>query len=256
MKTYQDIYYTKDNDSARALDIYIPDGAVESIFMYIHGGGLDHGNKRDAADVVSNYLTDRGIAYVSIEYRMYPNAKYPDFINDAAEAVKYIITKKDEYFGGCDKLYVGGSSAGGYLSMMLCFDERYLGGVGLDNSYIAGYFHDAGQPTAHFRTLAERGIDSRRLIVDETSPMYHVGTADSYPPMRFVVSDNDMKGRYEQTMLMLSVLSSFGYESYDHIVMNGTHCAYVKRVDESGDSVLGQMIYSFIESVKNGTIGK
>ncbi len=37
-----------------------------------------------------------------------------------------------------------------------------------------------------------------------------------------IVSNNDMKGRYEQTMLMLTPLSHFGYTGYDHRVMHGT----------------------------------
>ena len=42
--------------------------------------------------------------------------------------------------------------------------------------------------------------------------------------MRFIVSDNDMKGRYEQTMLMLATLAHFEYTDYDHILMHGKHC--------------------------------
>ena len=248
MKTKLDIYYTNDLDKARTLDIYLPDGKPEAIFLYMHGGGLDHGDKDRLGKEIGEYLTARGIAFVTINYRMYPDAKYPDFIYDGAAAIRFTKDNADEIFGGCDRLFVGGSSAGGYLSMMLCFDKRYLASVGLDNSAIAGYFHDAGQPTAHFRVLSEFGHDGRRLIVDETSPMFYVGLEESYPPMRFIVSDNDMKNRYEQTMLMLSTLKHFGYTGFDHIVMHGGHCHYCRERDENGDIKLGGMIYSFISS--------
>ena len=248
MRSYLDLYYTKDNDAARTLDIYLPEGAPEAIFLYIHGGGLDHGSKKRSADVISKYLVDRGVAFVTIDYRMYPDAKYPDYIRDAASAIAYVKKNKDEIFDGCDKLFVGGSSAGGYISMMLCFDKRYLAEVGLDNSDIAGYLHDAGQPTAHFRVLQERGIDPRRVIVDETCPMYYVGLEKSYPRMRFIVSDNDMKSRYEQTMLMLSTMNHFEYTDFDHIVMHGKHCEYCSRCDEEGNSRLGKLIVDFINA--------
>ena len=245
MKKIEDIAYGN-LDSANKLNLYLPDDATSSVFVYFHGGGLEHGDKK-SADVFAPYLISRGIAVVSANYRMYPNAAYPDFICDAAEAVAWANKYMKEEIG-CDKLYVGGSSAGGYLSMMLCFDKKYLASVGLDNSAIAGYFHDAGQPTAHFKVLQNKGIDKRRIIVDETAPLYFVGLEEDYPRMRFIVSDNDMKNRYEQTMLMMSTLKHFEFEKYDHVVMHGKHCAYCKAVDENGESVLGKMILDFIQA--------
>ena len=132
--------------------------------------------------------------------------------------------------------------------MMLCFDSKYLAEVGLDNSRIAGYFHDAGQPTAHFKVLQNQGIDKRRIIVDETAPLYYVGLESDYPRMRFIVSDNDMKNRYEQTMLMMSTLKHFEFEKYDHVVMHGKHCAYCKDTDENGVPILAGLIADFVEN--------
>ena len=246
MKRIEDIVYGN-FDSANKLNLYLPDDATSSAFVYFHGGGLEHGDKK-SADVFAPYLTSRGIAVVSANYRMYPNAAYPDFICDAAQAVAWTNEYMRKELGG-ERLYIGGSSAGGYLSMMLCFDKRYLESVGLDNSKVAGYFHDAGQPTAHFNVLKYADIDPRRIIVDETAPLYYVGLEKEYPPMRFVVSDNDMKNRYEQTMLMLSTLSHFGYQNFDHIVMHGKHCEYCNKLDNGGESVFGQMIYNFIKKL-------
>ena len=246
MREFKNIAYG--NDSAQKLDVYLPDGDVKGIFLYFHGGGLECGDK-SCASIFAPYLTDRKIAVVSANYRMYPSNKYPDFIFDAAEAVAWANKYMREELK-CDKLYVGGSSAGGYLSMMLCFDKKYLASVGLDNSVISGYFHDAGQPTAHFNVLKYSGVDPRRVIIDETSALYYVGLEKEYPKMRFIVSDNDMKSRYEQTMLMLSTLDHFGYKGFDHVVMHGTHCHYCEKCDENGDGVLGKMVFDFIKSLE------
>ena len=243
MKKLEDIKYAA-KDASQELDIYLPDTPASCVFVYFHGGGLEAGDKK-SAHKMAEYLTSHSIAVISANYRMYPHAEYPTFIYDAAEAVAFAHRYMKEQLN-CTDLYVGGSSAGGYLSMMLCFDCRYLSSVGLDNSYISGYYHDAGQPTAHFNVLKHKGVDPRRIIVDETSPLYYVGIEKEYPPMRFAVSDNDMKNRYEQTMLMLSTLSHFGYEGYDHIVINGKHCEYCHKTDEHGESIFGRMIYEFI----------
>ena len=246
MKKIENIPYGNAHQR-QILDIYLPDGDVKAAFLYFHGGGLAKGDK-SAADVFSAYLTDRNIAVFSANYRLYPEAKYPEFICDAAKAAAFAYSYITENLS-CDKLFMGGSSAGGYLTMMLCFDPKYLTEAGLEPSRVSGYFHDAGQPTAHFNVLKERGIDPRRVIVDESAPLFHIGTQESYPPMRFIVSDNDMKNRPEQTALVAGTMKHFGYEDFDCITMHGTHCAYCYAKDENGVTVFGPMIYDFIQRV-------
>ena len=126
--------------------------------------------------------------------------------------------------------------------MMLCFDKRYLSAVGMRPEDIAGYIHDAGQPTSHFNVLKELGRDCRRVIVDETAPIFFVGLEDSYPPMRFIVSEDDMFARYEQTVLMIKTLEHFGHKNNVSLtVMPGTHNNYVGKPD------FAEIIISFIE---------
>ena len=69
-----------------------------------------------------------------------------------------------------------------------------------------------------------------------------------YAPMLFVVSDNDMENRYEQTMLMLSTLRHFKYDQSKIAlkVMSGTHCHYVDRYENG----LGSLVYEFIMAQK------
>ena len=160
MKKTENIPYASDSPE-QLLDLYLPEGPVHDVFVYFHGGGMEQGDKYRSA-IFAPWLTDRGVALISANYRMYPRAVYPDFIRDAAKATAWAEAWLRENADGA-RLFVGGSSAGGYLSMMLCFDRRYLADVGMDNSRIAGYFHDAGQPTAHFNVLAYSGIDGRRV---------------------------------------------------------------------------------------------
>lgn len=243
MKITENIPYGPLADQQLA-DVYLPEGETKAVFVYFHGGGLEAGSRKDCK-VFASYLTARGVAIVSVEYRMYPDARYPAFIEDAATSVAWAQSHMPTLCG-CEHIYVGGSSAGAYLSMMLCFDSKYLTQVGVSPESIRGYFHDAGQPTAHFNVLKHTGIDPRRVIVDETAVLYHVGKEDSYPRMRFIVSDHDMAGRYEQTMLMLATLRHFGFENFDHIVMQGTHCHYCRMLDENGESVFGKMLCNFL----------
>ena len=238
MKIKKDIIYA----GTQLLNVYLPDDeSYSSVFVYFHGGGIESGDK-SSADVLATYLTEHSTAVVSANYRMYPDHSYPDFLYDAAAAVRWA---KDNM--NTNTIYVGGSSAGGYISMMLCFDKKYYEGAGIKPSDIAGYVHDAGQPTAHFNVLKYKEIDPRRVIIDESAPIYHVGLSEEYPRMLFIVSDNDMQNRYEQTILMVSTLKHFGHEENVSLkLMHGNHCSYVNQVDNDNDSILGKIIYSFI----------
>ena len=244
MIEFENITYNKHN---QVLDIYTPEGEIKSTFVYFHGGGLKNGDK-GVALAFAPYLTERGIAVVSANYRMYPNAKFPDFLEDAAEAVAWVFNDK-QFLGETKNIFVGGSSAGGYISMMLMFDKHYLAKHGIKPTDISGFIHDSGQPTSHFNVLSERGIDSRRVIIDETAPLYFIGTEETYPPMLFLVADNDMKNRYEQTILTLSTLKHFGYDEskIEYFLMHGKHCEHVKKLDEDGNSVFGKLILDYIE---------
>lgn len=245
MISYYDLEYKDD----LYLDLHLPESGSFDLFIYFHGGGLCSGSRK-GHEVFIESLAKRNIATASVEYRMYPEAKFPDFIEDGADAVRWLKDNISNW-GKCNRMFVGGSSAGGYISMMLCFDNRFLQAVGLEPTDIDGYIHDAGQPTSHFNVLKEYGKDNRRVIVDETAPMYFVGTRDNYSPMLFIVSDNDLFGRYEQTMLMINVLNHFGHRENVFLnVQNGEHCEYVCKKDEKGEGVFANLIIPFIDSVR------
>ena len=232
------------------LDLYLPDGECFDVFVFFHGGGIEKGSRAEATRFASD-LADQGVCVVSADYRMYPDAKYPDFIEDAAEAVAYVREHIEEY-GRCRRLIVGGSSAGAYLSMMLCFDGRYLGAHGIDPIEIDGWVHGAGQPTAHFRVLKEHGEDPKRLIVDERAPLYFVGRVERYSPILFLVSDHDMQNRYEQTVLTLSTLKHFGHEGerVQCRVMEGKHCAFFKEYEKNGINRFARIFLEWLPTVE------
>jgi len=246
MKKFEDICYSP--ETKQCLDLYLPEKDAFPVLVYFHGGGLEAGDKK-TMPAFMEYMTARGIAVASVNYRMYPEAKYPDFLVDGAASVAWIFRHKEKY--GFTGIYVGGSSAGGYMSQMLCFDRRWLGAWDISPMDIAGFVLDAGQPTCHFNVLRERGMDTRRLIVDDSAPLYHIGTDPEYPGMLVIVSDNDIENRYEQTMLMLSTLKHFGHtEGIQLKVMHGGHCQYLEAVDEKGESVFGQIVADYIRGGK------
>ena len=81
MRIIEDISYSIFNDDEHKINLYMPEGKCRTLLVYFHGGGFVEGNR--SLDLLPHFaedMTTMGIAVASAEYRMYPNAKYPDFI--------------------------------------------------------------------------------------------------------------------------------------------------------------------------------
>lgn len=246
MKKYENVSYNEKNISENTMDIYVPKKNEFPVFIYFHGGGLEEGGKE--RERFYEALANKGVAIVTADYRMYPNAVFPDYLEDAAEVVAWVY-KNIENYGKETGIFVGGSSAGGYMSQMLCFDKKYLAKHGIDSDSVSGYIHDAGQPTTHFNILRERGICTKRIVVDEAAPLYHIDENRDFAPMQIIVSDNDMKNRLEQTHLLVSTLKHFGYDENKldfRVMRDSRHCSYVNKQNENGEFVFAEMVYEFI----------
>lgn len=249
----RDMVYDPACPEACRMEICTPEGVNRPpLFLYFHGGGLEGGSYSIGPNL--QYLArEHGIAVASAEYRMYPSARFPDFVQDAARAAAYLLNElraREKY----SAVYVGGSSAGGYLSMMLCFAQDYLRRAGADASLIDGYVLDAGQPTTHYNILRERGLDPRLVRVDEAAPLWYI--TESFKdkpavPLLILAADNDMPGRMEQNRVLHSTLLHFDYppEKITFRLMEGFgHCAYNSARDEAGRYIFADIIAAFIRS--------
>lgn len=231
------------------LDLYLPPQPEFKTLLWFHGGGLENGTKDTGP--LAPYCAAHGVAFASADYRLYPFARYPDFILDAARAAAYVKNHISDY-GRSQGLFIGGSSAGAYLSMMLMLDARWLAPYHMTPEEIAGFIHNAGQPTTHYNVLRERGLDPRRVMADEAAPVYHVGLRDAslLPPMQVILSDHDMPGRLEQNQLLIAAMKRFGYpeKRLSLTIMRGTtHCSYDRLPDADGSSALGALVCGFME---------
>ena len=231
MKKLFHIAYDLQHQDTCLLDMYLPDtDASCPVFIFFHGGGLESGNRELSQEFIAPFLS-KGIALVSADYRMYPEARFPEFVEDAAKAICYALDygKRRNLFR---EIYVGGTSAGAYLSMMVYFNPHYLGQYGISPDDIKGWIFDAGQPTVHFNILRERGLDTRLVRVDEAAPLYFVDRDKNQAEqseLMFLVSDHDMVNRYEQTKLMLKTMEHFRYDMSKikfRLMVGHTHCSY------------------------------
>lgn len=234
------------------LDIYVPKNRVgKALLIYFHGGGLESGDKSDEEGVYCE-MASNGFLVVSANYRMYPDAKFPDFVEDAAKAVSWSIQHVKEY-GTFDTVWIGGISAGSYLSMMLHFNPDFLGKYGVEERKIAGYIFDAGQPTVHYNILRERGMDPNSICVDEAAPIYYLRgdiSVNLNQHYLILVSDHDIVGRKEQNELLIRTMETHQYKAsqVDYRIMKDCeHVAYVNKKDENGMYPYARSICQFIQ---------
>lgn len=116
----------------RTLDVYAPHAAKNAaLAVFYYGGGWEAGDK-ETYRFVGAALAERGIVAVIPDYRIYPDARFPDFLNDAAAAVRWAKHNAAGYGGDPERLVLIGHSAGAYLALMLALDKTWLGSVGLD----------------------------------------------------------------------------------------------------------------------------
>jgi acetyl esterase/lipase len=245
--------YASRNPSVNLLNIYLPEGKTKCpVFIYFHAGALIHVDHNVGKYAFVDYLTSHGIAVVSANYHLDPiskgnrDVKFPLFIEDAAEAVAWVMNNISQYCEP-DGIYVGGSSQGAYLSAMLCFDKQWLGKHDISPLDIKGFVHDAPLLTTHFSVLREKGLANNRVIIDESAPLFYVGTEKEYAPMLFVNATEDAHTRLSQTKLMVTVLKNLGHTQpkIQTALLEGTHCSYAISPDDR----FGKVIQQFIESI-------
>ena len=215
----------------------------QKALLYLHGGGLEGGARDNTA--LFSALNKHGVSVISAAYRLYPEAKFPDFVHDAAAAVQWTLGHAEQYGAGGTETYILGSSAGAYLAMMLCFDTRFSKEAGFQPTNLSGFIFHSPQPTTHFRVLQERGVDRRAVRIDDASPLYHIAERPM-PRQLLITYENDMPGRKEQNAMAHKVLDAYGIE-HDFLVLPGGHCSG-EYPDANGNIPLMPHILRFMEA--------
>ncbi|QCR22299.1 alpha/beta hydrolase [Pontibacter sp. SGAir0037] len=203
-----------------ALDFYFPKNRKGfATIVWFHGGGLTGGSKEIPAS-----LKGQGVAVVAVNYRLYPKAKSPAYIQDAAAAVSWVF-KNIESFGGDPSLvFVSGHSAGGYLASMIGLDKSWLKQHNIDADRIAGLIPFSGHTITHMTVREEQGIPDTQPTVDKLAPLYHVRS--DAPPLLLITGDRELEmlGRYEENAYMMRMMKIAGHketvllelDGYDH----------------------------------------
>jgi acetyl esterase len=189
--------------------LYRPAAAAIAAVVYVHGGAWTSGDRSMNA-AIARHLAANGIAVLSIDFRMPPEATYPLTVTDVAAAVRWMRTHSTDVGTIPSRVGLLGTSSGGHLALLAGlrpFDERYAGIPRGGEPDIAVDFAVLGwpvsDPLARYRMARER-VNTRLMEAHhafwpgeaqmaEGSPYGIVtrGDAQRFPALLIVQGTND-----------------------------------------------------------------
>ena len=178
-------------DPRNMLDVYRPAANADKapVIVFFYGGNWVSGQRADYA-FVGRALAARGFVVVVPDYRLYPQVRYPDFLDDGAAAVAWTAREIAGHGGDPQHVFVMGHSAGAYNAAMLALDPRWLGEQGLKPDMLRGWIGMAGPydflPVQNRTT--QPVFDAPNTPAD-SQPVNHVGTAS--PPALLIAANKD-----------------------------------------------------------------
>jgi acetyl esterase/lipase len=127
------------------LDIYIPAShpAHAPVAVFFYGGSWRDGSRTQYA-FVGTALAGAGILTLIVDYRTYPEVRFPGFEVDAASAVRWARDHVGEYGGDPSRMFLVGHSAGAQIVALLATDAHYLAAEGMKPRDLAGVVGIAG----------------------------------------------------------------------------------------------------------------
>jgi len=233
--------------------LYWPVNYRNGMLVWLHGGGWMLGDPV-SHDRLTRALANRaGCAVLSVDYRRAPEHRYPAAIDDAWEATRWAA-------GQCDRLAVGGDSAGGNLAAAVALRARDHGLAlalqllvypVLDADLTAGYREDfirrnddPADPAAlgtewraNMRYIWREYVpDPAQRLAPDASPM-HAPSLAGLPPALFITAGRDILRA--ETEEYSRRLAEAGVPSWLHNYPHADHGFFLllATVPESGDAV-------------------
>jgi len=182
----------------QVLDLYLPLGEAPGngwpVLLFFYGGSWQSGSRSEYR-FLGEALAARGILTAVADYRLYPEARYREFLQDSASALAWLRGAAAQYGGDANRLVLAGHSAGAFNAAMLALDATWLAPHALEpKAAIAGWVGIAGP--YDFRPLIDRALmaifnppEDPETTPDDTQPLFYA-TA-SAPPALLVAARED-----------------------------------------------------------------
>ena len=213
----------------QALDIWVPESAAKEprpVVIFWHGGGWVKGD-RAAYAFAGRALASEGFVVIVPDYRKVPQVRFPAFLEDGAEAVRWTRDNIAKFGGDPERIVLAGHSAGAHTAIMLALDPRWLRAVDVDQGIVKAAVGLSG-PYDFYPFNKRRSIDAMGQAPDPlaTQPI-RFARADA-PPLLLATSDADTVVRARNTNNLAAklrglgapvVLKNYGALSHEEVMM-------------------------------------
>ena len=214
------------SEARQRADVYLPAVTTRNapIAVFFYGGSWSSGDRGDYR-FVGEALASRGVVTVVADYRLSPEVRYPVFLQDSAQAVRWAAERAASFGASRDRLFIVGHSAGAYNAAMLALDPRWLGAQGLSPQQLAGWVGLAGP--YDFLPIGipevQQAFDWPRTPAD-SQPLFHVTSkpfATAPPALLLAARADTLVNPIRNTVSLAQALKARGtpvdYSLYDRV---------------------------------------
>ena len=220
----RNIEYVPGGGTSRSLDLFLPDSAKPlPLVVWIHGGAWKAGSKDFCPGI---FLTGRGFALASLNYRLSQEAIFPAQLDDCRAALRFLRANAKKYNLDADHIGVWGGSAGGHLVALLgttgdisnkvqCVVDWY----GPTDLTPDGPAH--GHKIDVITQLLGGTVQEKPALARQASPLYQISSNSA--PFLIVQGDADHTVNPEHSQRLHAALQKAGVESTLKILPGAGH---------------------------------
>jgi acetyl esterase/lipase len=183
------------------LDLFVPDvtAAKRPLVVFFYGGGFDQGNRGQYRFAGAAFA---GLGHVTVlpDYRLYPQVRFPEFLDDAARAVVYAQAHAAEWGADPQRIVLAGHSAGAYIAAMLALNPQYLQRAGGDMKWIVGLIGMSGPYAIDPNSAKLHAIFAPPFTPDDYRPLHFAGRAAPATLLLHGTADDTVWPRHSQQL--------------------------------------------------------
>ena len=213
----------------QALDVWAPAEASERprpVVIFWHGGGWVKGDRAGYA-FAGRALAREGFVVVIPDYRKVPQVRFPAFIEDGAEAVRWTRDNVRRYGGDPERIAFAGHSAGAHTAALLALDPRWLCAQNVDPAIVKAAVGLSG-PYDFYPFDKKRSIDAMAAWPQPRDTQPIAFARRDAPPLLLATSEadtvvrprnaNNLAARLRELSAPVT-LKNYGELSHEEVVM-------------------------------------
>jgi len=178
------------------------------VVIFWYGGGWVGGNRADYG-FAARAFASKGFVVVLPDYRKVPSVHFPAFVQDGAQAVRWVRDHIAAYGGDPTRIALAGHSAGAYTVAMLALDPEWLSAEGVDPAVVKAGVGLSG-PYDFYPFTAQRAIDAMKGVSDPSRTQPINFARKDAPPLMLVTSSGDTVVKPRNAVALAGRLKAVG----------------------------------------------